>query len=252
MANINKIYLTLPIICYNNGKQQGVASINKVLIMGLQFEVESLDGIDEGIQSLYSEHEGKFRLQVEGIDPADELKAALKKERELSKMSKAQLKALEDSQRERDEQVASEKGEFKTLWEKEQAAKRELQEKLSNFQKSSIEKDKNIKTVEVIAALTKDEAKTEALRGIVNQYISSDEDGNVSYVKDGVEMQKSALVDVLKEKYPFLVDGSKASGGDASGNSGAGSDAKLIPREQFDLMTQAQRAKFTNSGGRPI
>jgi hypothetical protein len=57
--------------------------------MALVFEVESLDGVDEGFKSLYQEHNGKYRLAVEGIDPADELKKpCVKSVKKVSHISK--------------------------------------------------------------------------------------------------------------------------------------------------------------------
>ena len=35
--------------------------------MGLKYEVESLEGLDESVAGLYVEHEGKYRLGVDGI-----------------------------------------------------------------------------------------------------------------------------------------------------------------------------------------
>ena len=46
--------------------------------MGLKFEIDSLDGVGEAVKGFYTKHGDKYRLDVEGIDPADELKEALK------------------------------------------------------------------------------------------------------------------------------------------------------------------------------
>ena len=88
--------------------------------MALQFEVKSLDDLDESIKALYVAHGDVFRLAVEGIDPADELKEALKKERALSSEAKTKAKALEDANKLAEEARATEKGEYKTLWERQQ------------------------------------------------------------------------------------------------------------------------------------
>ena len=45
--------------------------------MALKFEIDTLDGLDDGLKPLYEAKDGKYRLIVEGIDPADELKKAL-------------------------------------------------------------------------------------------------------------------------------------------------------------------------------
>jgi len=59
--------------------------------MPLKAELDSLDGVDEGLQSHYTKHEdGRFRLDVEGMPDVSGLKSALEKERR-------DRKALKDS-----------------------------------------------------------------------------------------------------------------------------------------------------------
>ena len=77
--------------------------MNGVHNMALQFEVETLEGIDEGLHGLYAEHNGKFRLSVSGIDPADELKEALRKERK-------RVRRFKDQYRQRETNVRGPKG----------------------------------------------------------------------------------------------------------------------------------------------
>ena len=81
--------------------------------MALAFEIDSLDGVDESVKTLYKEHNGKFRLDVTGIDPADELKSALKNEREERKAAKARAEQLEREKAEAEEVRLREKSEFK-------------------------------------------------------------------------------------------------------------------------------------------
>ena len=63
--------------------------------MALKLIVDSLDGLDEGTKCLYAEKDGKYRLDVEGIEDTSGLKSALEKERtarrELEKRAKAAL-----------------------------------------------------------------------------------------------------------------------------------------------------------------
>ena len=83
--------------------------------MSLKFEVESLEGIDESIAGLYEQYGDKFRLKVEGIDPADELKEALRKEREERKAAKERADALEREARERAEEAARKAGDIESV-----------------------------------------------------------------------------------------------------------------------------------------
>ena len=57
--------------------------------MSLELILENLDGIDESIKPLYQQSEdGKFRLQVNGIEDTAELKKALKEKDSQEKLSK--------------------------------------------------------------------------------------------------------------------------------------------------------------------
>lgn len=220
--------------------------------MALDFEVDSLDGLEENVQGLYVEKDGKYRLDVSGIDPADELKEALRKQRDETKSEKERRKALEEAQQKLEESQAKEKGEFKTLWEKEQEQKAKLLEELNTFKGTVAEKEKKLAISSVIGGMTSVEEKVEALNGIVSKYVEINEQGNAVYSQGGIEMSKTELVESLKTKYPFLVDGSKADGGAGRGNKEAGSGSKTMPREEFDALNQVQRSKFIADGGKPI
>ena len=202
--------------------------------MALQFEVKSLDDLDESIKALYVAHGDVFRLAVEGIDPADELKEALKKERALSSEAKTKAKALEDANKLAEEARATEKGEYKTLWERQQEETSGYKTQLETLKQTVAEKDKHLKVQSVIGALTKDEAKADALKGIVSNYISTDQDGNVIYSQGGIELTKA--------KYHFLVDGSKAEGGNSQGNKGqdAQTTNPFKKGENFNLTEQSR------------
>lgn len=63
--------------------------------MALEMVVESLDGLDEGLKSLYVEKDGKYSLDVNGVEDVTGLKSALEKERI---NGRAATKALKDMQ----------------------------------------------------------------------------------------------------------------------------------------------------------
>lgn len=64
--------------------------------MGLALVVEKLDGVAEGQRALYVEKDGKFHLDVDGIEDTSGLKSALQKEREAAKEAKRLAKEIED------------------------------------------------------------------------------------------------------------------------------------------------------------
>jgi len=61
------------------------------------------------------------------------------------------------------------------------------------------------------------------------------------------------LTESIRENYPFLVDGSQATGGGAARSQG-GADAgeKMVSRTDFDAMGQRERASFVKEGGKVI
>jgi len=66
--------------------------------MALAFMVEKIDDIPEIQRSLYTEVDGKYRLQVDGLEDTTGLKTALEKERQAVKDAKAASKlALEEA-----------------------------------------------------------------------------------------------------------------------------------------------------------
>lgn len=96
--------------------------------MALKLSVDSLDGIDEAIRPLYAEKDGKFVLQVDGVEDTGGLKTALKAERKRADDAEKQRKAWEkigkspdeieellEAQRRLEEERATKAGEWDKL-----------------------------------------------------------------------------------------------------------------------------------------
>lgn len=218
--------------------------------MALQFEVESLEGLEESVTGLYVEHDGKYRLDVSGIDPADELKTALNKERSETKKFKEKATALEKAQADAEKARATEKGEFKTLYESTQA---ELEnERMANreFKQKIQSRDIDNSSLMLASELTRDNKRAELLKKEISQFSRFTDEG-IKFELGGIEVDKSKVINHLTENYPFLVDGNQASGGGASGGQGSGA-AKTMSRADFDNLKQSERKKFTVSGGKVI
>ena len=60
--------------------------------MALALLLDSLDGVAEALKPMYVAHEGKFRLDVDGVEDVSGLKSALQKERDAAKLAQAELK----------------------------------------------------------------------------------------------------------------------------------------------------------------
>lgn len=133
-----------------------------------------------------------------------------------TKTAKQKAAELEAAQQEAETKRQQEKGEFKELWEREQREKQELSEKFSEFQ-ARIQKQEIIATnTKLVSELTRDTSRAELLAEKAQQFAKYTEDG-VIYEMGGVKVDSDKIVNHLKEKYPFLVDGTGAVGGGATG-----------------------------------
>lgn len=210
----------------------------------LEFELDSLDGLEEKTAGYYSEHNGKFRLRVSGLDPLDELKGALSKERIETKRLKGKISGLKN---------VEDASDFKVLYENGLV---ELQEAKSNH--DSFVTQTNSESIarhalSIAKSLSKnDDSKRDLLSEKISEYVAI-ENGKVVLKLDGVEVDSSKIKDKVIGQFPYLCDGNQSSGGGAIGNSsgGAGSSA-IMSREDFNNKSQAERAKFFSAGGRLI
>jgi len=210
--------------------------------MALTFEIdkEAFEALEETQQGLYSEHGEVFRLDVEGIDPADELKGALQKEREIRK--EAERKAKE-AQRLIDEQKTKQLEQdekWKELYEEQKNKNDELKN-----QNVSIQRDSAIDRI--ISGLTKDKNKANILKMTLAGNLTV-EDGNLKVVNLPGVNNESELVDHIKEQYKFLIDTSQASGGGASGDLGGKPEGLLTKTEVRNLPEHEKRAYFQKFG----
>src|SRR5574343_271265 len=166
--------------------------------MPLKFEIdrEAHAELPEATQALYAPHGDKFRLQVEGIDPADELKEALRKEREQS----AQLEQLRADVANRAREAAAR---------------------------------------QVIGTLTTDPKRAALLMHQALPNIAYTPEGVKINGPDGAALTAEQLAAHLTAEFPFLVDGSKATGGGASGTQSGGAATK-----RFDQYTSAELSEI--------
>ena len=138
-----------------------------------------------------------------------------------SKSAKQKARELEEAQAAEAEARAKEKGEFKELYEREQKAKAELAEKYDSFAKRIQAKDIELSASSLAAELTRDTKRAELLKEQVSKYARYTDDG-VVFEMGGVNVDKDKILTHIKENFPFLVDGSGATGGGAAGSQGAG------------------------------
>lgn len=140
------------------------------------------------------------------------------------KEAERRLKELEEMQAQREEESLKQQQEFKALYEREQKAKQELAEKYESFSKQVQRKEIESVALSVATELTRDTKRAELLREQVSRFARYTDEG-IKFEMGGVEVERDKVIAHITENYPFLIDGSGATGGGATGG-GSGSAGK--------------------------
>ena len=195
----------------------------------LKFEVENLDSVDEGLRDLYEENNGVFRLKVEGIDPADELKNALKKERESSKEAAAKLKELEAMKAETERQVLEEQGKYKELSERERKEKLETQSRLEELTRKIADGKRNAMVRDLASSMTSDATEQKIISRFALDYVKIEGD-EATFSKD--------IKEIESELSQFVFN--KSSGSNDGGNNKNGGATKPMTFKERQAALNAQ------------
>lgn len=172
----------------------------------------------------------------------DEEVAGLKAKRDellgLHAKDKERLQELERAQQEAEEARQKEKGEFKSLYEKTQAELESERDQARKFRQQVQEKELEVTAASLVAELTRDTQRAALLKKEALQFAKYTDEG-VKYEVGGVEVDADKLKEKLAADYPFLVDGSGASGGGAQGGSRNGQGlkpwAEMSEKERLQL-----------------
>lgn len=172
-----------------------------------------------------SQDQKPVEQQAEPAESADEmvsrkeLEAVLAKNKELLSEKKKvaeRARELEYSQRKAEEERLKQNEEFKELYERTQAEKDQLAQQFETHKQAIQRKELEASSYKVATALTRDTARAELLAEKAASFAKHTDDALV-YEIGGVEVNSDQLQKHLAEKYPFLVDGSGATGGGAAG-----------------------------------
>lgn len=166
------------------------------------------------------------------------------------KSAEQKAREMEELQRQSEEEGLKQREEFRTLYERETKAKAELAEKYEGFSKRIQQKEIEGAALQVATELTRDTKRAELLKEQVSKYARYTDDG-VKFEMGGIEVERDKVVAHIKDNFPFLVDGSGATGGAAIGNKGSGA-SKEITREAFDKKAPHEKTNFIREGGKVI
>lgn len=159
------------------------------------------------------------------------------------KAVQSRAQELEQMQQEAEQKRLEEKQEFEKLWRQEQEQRTKTATELDALRKSIADKERGEAALKVAAELTRDSARAELLKKEALAYIQHTPDGVKITGPDG-DMTAEQLREHLSKTYPFLVDGSQASGGGASGGKISSSAAKGNMGGDKDARAAAIAAKF--------
>lgn len=212
--------------------------------MTLKFQLDSLEGVDESIQALYVEKDGKFVLGIEGLPQPEDVSGLKSKVQELLDEKKAEAekrKAAEDQARMDREEALRKSGNVEELeksW-SEKYARREAEltgqlESTNSTLQGQIRDLTVGRTATEIATTLAIPGSAKALLPHIERRLSVEQrDGKPTVVVlDAAGKLSAATLDELKAEFTNdpafgpLIAGSKASGGGAGGAGKGGGVAK--------------------------
>lgn len=178
---------------------------------------------------------------------------------ELLGEKKAAQKAKADAEKAAAEaaaKAAAENGDYKQLFESQKTEAETLRQQIEKMNSDITRQTIHGEAAKLAAQLTKDTGRAQLLQQQFSQRLTI-VDGEIRVTDESGQLTVSKmddLVNSVKSSYPFLVDGSPASGGGATGSKGGanGSGNKTISRGEFDNMNQSQRAQFVKDGGKVV
>jgi hypothetical protein len=171
---------------------------------------------------------------------------------EKKQAQQAAEKAAAEAKAKHDEKLKAD-NDYKQLFESQQQEaarlKKELEDERNHTKQSTIRNEAS----KIAASLTKDVSRAKLLEKEVSQRLTL-VDNQIRVVDDSGQLTVSTIEELtnrLKADYPFLIDGSQATGGGAARSSGgAGSGEKTITRSDYDAMRPYDQAKYVQSGGK--
>ncbi len=221
-----------------------------------KYQLDSLDGLDEGARAFYEEKDGKFQLKVEGIPQGEDVSGLKAKIDELLSEKKTEAekrKQAEENARKTAEEAARKNGDVEALensW-KEKLAKREQELMADRDSLASQIKELTVgRAATDLAAELAVQGSAKALLPHLQARLSMDiRDGKPTVVVlDANGKPSAATLEELKAEFvndpafaPLIV-GSKASGSGASGAKPGGGAAK-----KFDEYTGAELSAIRKS-----
>lgn len=226
--------------------------------MTIQYKVsaESFDTLDDSVKGLYSQGEDGYTLNVDGVPKEDVSGLKRKIDELLTEKKTVQQKALEAEELARQETAEKLKkaNDYEQLYNSSEAERQKAADELATLKANLQQQQVASQASKVASQLTKDTARAKLLSEQISSRLSL-VDGEVRVLDTNGNLTVSSVEELtqsIKAEYPFLVDGSQAAGGGATGGSSGAGDTKTVSRADFDSMDAVKRMKFVKSGGKII
>lgn len=242
--------------------------------MTLQFEVASLEGVDEAVKGLYAEVDGKFQLNIEGMPKADAdgMRTALEASRREAKDIKGQISAFsslgkspEELQELVDNQASAEadeqlkRGQYDSLTQQLKSAhSEELKARDESDKKTQAIVHKHLRDATLAQALVENGAKPALAKLLAAQHADrvqvdlSGDDAVFNIVQaDGTPMagtNKDATANLgdlaaeLRKSLPDAFVADFKGGGGRDPNTGRDNPGKTMSRSAFDELQKSNPA----------
>ena len=210
-------------------------------------DIELDDSVKEQIaerlnQTLQERLENETKGLKSKVDELLSEKKKVQQEREQAR-EMARLEAEQKAQKEND---------YKQLFEAQKEESNTLRQTIEKMNADITQQKIRTEAAKLAAQLTKDTGRAQLLQKEISQRLTL-VDNELRVTDDSGQLTVSSLDDLanaIKTSYPFLVDGSQASGGGAVKAQGGAEARKEVSRAAFDKMDQRQRSDFIKSGGK--
>lgn len=221
--------------------------------MALKLTLDTLDGVDEAIKALYVEHDGKFKLAVDGLEDTSGLKSALEKERKARREAEQRAKLalgedeLEEFERLRAEAAKARGAEDIVNQLKARHAKEvEAKDKAAQAYRSMLEKTVLESTASKLLAEHKGNV------GLLMPHIQAalrveEADGQFQVVPANAASLEE-VVTGLKTTFPAAFSDSGHSGSGAVGGGGGGT-GRTMKVSDFNNLAPKEQAAFMAAKG---
>jgi predicted nucleic acid-binding Zn-ribbon protein len=210
-------------------------------------DVELDDGLKEQLSSRFNEAlQAKLNEETTGLkNKVDELLAEKKKVQQ--EREEARMRAKQEA-----EDKAAKENDYKQLFESQKQEADTLRSTIEKMNNDIKQQKIGTQAAKLAAQLTKDTQRAQLLQKEISQRLTL-VDNELRVTDESGQLTVSSLDDLansIRTAYPFLVDGSQASGGGAVKAQGGAEARKEVSRAAFDKMDQRQRSEFFKSGGK--